>query len=61
MKDSSNKEKCTAMEEEYLIGVAIMKVSGRIICGTDKVNSSTSRAMFLKDNGQIMYHMDNYQ
>ena len=61
MKDSSNTEKCMVMEEASLIGVAIMKGSGRIICGTAKVNLSTKRVTYLKDNGRKIYRMANFQ
>ena len=49
------------MEEASLIGVAIMKGSGKIICGTAKVNLSTKRVTYLKDNGRKMYRMANFQ
>lgn len=59
MRGNSNREKCTAMEEAYMIGVAISKDNGKITCGTDKENSSMKKVIRLRGSGRVMFRMDN--
>ena len=60
MKDSFNTDKCMVMEEEYLTGVAIMKAFGNMTNGTEKVNLSTKKVIYLKVIGKTMNPMGNY-
>ena len=61
MKANLKKDRCTDMVELYLTGVVTMKAFGLMINGKAKVNTSTNKATFSSESGQMAFLTENLQ